>query len=211
MVYLRRSVLAGQVTLNGFLNQLQPEGIIELKRGTINLFDNQFALTRNHDQIIEFKPTQGLFNPNINIQLQTLVFDSSRFERRQPIDSEIRDDIVTPPHPDRIDVQVTIEGTGNQLLASLSDTSIVACQLNQDNTITNAMSLRHTQAITKNASQLNPQALKELADCIHHNAEQGIQEKQWLINPAIELTSTPRRSKAEIVALLSNRAISKSV
>ena len=191
--------LAGKLILNGLWNELQPQGTIELQRGRINLLDNQFVLTRTHDQIIEFIPEQGLFNPNISIQLQTLISDVSPFERRQPIDAEIRDDIVAPPNPNRIDVRVTIEGNGNQLLSNLFNTSTDTCRLNQANTIPNAT--------VETGSQLDPQALQTVANCIHHNTEVGIQQKQWLINPAIKLTSTPQRNQAEIMALLGNRAI----
>ncbi|MDJ0675766.1 MAG: translocation/assembly module TamB domain-containing protein [Calothrix sp. MO_167.B42] len=189
---------AGQVTLNGLLNQLQPQGTIKLKRGRINLFDNKFALSRTYDQKIEFVPEQGLLNPKLNIQLQTIVLDASQFERRQPIDTEIREDIVTPANPNRIDVRVTIQGNASQLLSNL-DPSTSPCKSQSGNI--------PPITTTEGVPQLSPQALQTIANCIDYNSEVGIQKRQWLTNPAIEMTSTPERNETEIIALLSNRTI----
>ena len=189
---------AGKLILNGLLNQLEPQGTIELKRGRINLLNNNFVLSRTHEQKIEFVPEQGLLNPQLNIQLQTLVLDASQFERRQPINTEIRDDIVTPMNPNRIDVRVTIQGSANELLSSL-DSSTSPCK-SQPGTIPPITT-------TEGVPQLSPQGLQEIANCIDYNSEVSIQKRQWLINPAIEMTSTPERNETEIIALLSNRAI----
>ena len=189
---------AGQVTLNGLLNDLKPQGEIKLKRGRIDLFENKFALSRAHEQTIEFVPEQGLLNPKLNIQLQTIVLDASQFERRQPIDTEIREDIVTPANPNRIDVRITIKGNASKLISSL-DPSTSPCKSQSGNI--------PPITTTEGFSQLSPQALQEIADCIDYNSEVGIQKRQWLTNRAIKMTSTPERNETEIIALLSNRAI----
>jgi len=189
---------AGQVTLNGLLNELKPQGEIKLKRGRIHLLENQFVLSRAYDQKIEFVPEQGLLNPKLNIQLQTIVLDTSQFERRQPIDTEIREDIVIPANPNRIDVRITIKGNASQLISSL-DPSTSPCKSQSGNI--------PPITTTEGVFQLSPQALQEIANCIDYNSEVGIQKRQWLTNPAIKMTSIPERNETEIIALLSNRVI----
>ncbi len=190
--------IAGELTLNGLLNNLQPQGTLKLERGSINIADNSFLITRDHPQKIEFVPQQGILNPNLNIQLQTTVVDAPRFDRPTPVGSEIRDDIITPANPEQIDVQVNVQGTANQLISSLNETSS-DCQQNQNNTL-----LTTIESVPKTS----PQVLENIATCINSKSQVSIEKQQWLINPAIELTSMPSRNETEIMALLANRSIS---
>ncbi len=193
--------IAGELTLNGLLNDLQPQGTLKLERGTINLADNSFLLTRDNPQRIEFVPQQGILNPNINIQLQTTVVDAPRFDRPQAVGSEIRDDVITSPNPEQIDVQITIKGRAKQLLSSWNRTSS-DCQQNQTNTLLTTVG---------SVPKTSPQVLEDIATCVNTNSKVSLQNKQWLSNPGIELTSMPNRNKIEILALLGNRAISSAL
>jgi translocation and assembly module TamB len=64
--------VAGDLTLNGTLNNLQPQGAVELTSGQINLFATQFVLTQGEEQIVRFTPETGL-DPLLDIQLFALV------------------------------------------------------------------------------------------------------------------------------------------
>ncbi len=61
-------VAVGSLTVNGPLDDLQPEGVIRLTAGQVNLFTTQFTLDRGYPQQAEFIPSQGL-NPNLNVRL----------------------------------------------------------------------------------------------------------------------------------------------
>ncbi len=50
----------GALTVNGTINNLQPDGVFELKTGWINLFSTQFRLDRNAANTATFTPDGGL-------------------------------------------------------------------------------------------------------------------------------------------------------
>ncbi|MGB6169001.1 MAG: hypothetical protein WBF52_15555, partial [Geitlerinemataceae cyanobacterium] len=127
----------GQVKVNGTLADLQPDGKFQLTRGVISLFDvggieggfngssnNRFFVTRNHPQAIEFLPSQGLFNPNLNLQLGTIVFEDRRSRLRDRSETEVPAPEVIPTlRPEQIRIQVNVEGTAQELIMAMSDTS----------------------------------------------------------------------------------------
>jgi translocation and assembly module TamB len=67
---------SGKVNLNGSLDSLQPEGLIQLGRGQINLFTSRFRLTGN-ENTAQFSPDRGA-DPIVNLQLSTKVLETSR-------------------------------------------------------------------------------------------------------------------------------------
>jgi translocation and assembly module TamB len=66
----------GKVNLNGPTDNLQPEGLIQLGRGQINLFTTRFRLTGN-ENTARFTPDRGS-DPIVNLQLSTKVLETSR-------------------------------------------------------------------------------------------------------------------------------------
>jgi hypothetical protein len=114
--------ITGDLTVNGSLYDLKPDGIIQLVRGQINLFSSQFFVTRNYEQIVEFSPDWGL-DPNLNIQLGTIVLEKSSEQRLPDSESEIADPLVFSARPDQIDVQLTIKGRSSELLAAMDSNS----------------------------------------------------------------------------------------
>jgi translocation and assembly module TamB len=66
----------GKVNLNGSMDSLQPEGLIQLGRGQINLFTTRFRLTGN-ENTARFTPDRGA-DPIVNLQLSTKVLETSR-------------------------------------------------------------------------------------------------------------------------------------
>ena len=57
---------SGGLSVNGTLNNLQPDGVIELRSGWINLFSTQFRLDRNAANTATFTPDGGL-NPFLDV------------------------------------------------------------------------------------------------------------------------------------------------
>jgi translocation and assembly module TamB len=66
----------GKINLNGSVDNLQPDGLIQLGRGQINLFTTRFRLTGN-DNTARFTPDRGA-DPIVNLQLSTKVLETSR-------------------------------------------------------------------------------------------------------------------------------------
>jgi translocation and assembly module TamB len=66
----------GKVNLNGPIDNLQPDGLIQLGRGQINLFTTRFRLTGS-ENTARFTPDRGA-DPVVNLQLSTKVLEASR-------------------------------------------------------------------------------------------------------------------------------------
>ncbi|NJN58220.1 MAG: DUF748 domain-containing protein [Leptolyngbyaceae cyanobacterium SL_5_9] len=64
--------VAGDVTLNGTLGNLQPQGLVRLTGGEVDLFTTQFRLARGYEQIARFTPSGGL-DPILDIRLVATV------------------------------------------------------------------------------------------------------------------------------------------
>ena len=190
--------MAGDITVNGGLNNLRGNGQIELKRGSLFILENSFFITRDRKQVVTFSPNRSLLNPQLDVELQTTVVDAPNFDRLEAQDSEIRDDIVAAANPEQIDVRILVEGEAQQLLASLGrDAS------NGDACITYQRNIRLSELGTNITESENK--LRIVSDCINVNSKVSIQTKDLLDNPAVALTSTPSRSNSEILSLLGNR------
>jgi translocation and assembly module TamB len=70
-------VAQGSLTINGSLNDIRPQGTINLRSGQVNLFTTQFVLERGYPQTAEFVPQQGL-DPNLNVRLIASVSEVTR-------------------------------------------------------------------------------------------------------------------------------------
>ena len=190
--------MAGDITVNGGLNNLRGNGEIELKRGSLFLLENSFFITRDRKQVVTFLPSRSLLNPQLDVELQTTVVDAPNFDRLEANNNEIRDDIVAAENPEQIDVRILVEGEANQLLASLgrdaSDGD--ACITYQRNIRLSELGANVTESANK---------LRRVADCINTNSQVSINTRDLLDNPGVALTSIPTRSNSEILSLLGNR------
>ena len=194
--------IAGDVTVNGNLNNLRGNGQIELKRGSLFIIDNSFFITRDKEQIVTFLPNRSLFNPQLDIELQTTVVDAPEFENlrvREDSNSEIRDPIAAAANPEQVDVRILLQGEAEQLLASLGNTSSSsgnACAAYQKNVLQSGLGTNITNSDEK---------LTTIANCVNVNSKVSIQTRDLIDNPAVQLTSIPTRSNGEILSLLGNR------
>ena len=76
----------GDLTLNGTLANMRPEGTINLEQGQVNLGPTQFSLARGYEQTATFVPNQGL-DPTLNVRLVSSVAETSgnlRADRTAP-------------------------------------------------------------------------------------------------------------------------------
>ncbi|NEQ30237.1 MAG: hypothetical protein F6K04_04435 [Leptolyngbya sp. SIO4C5] len=62
-------IAEGTLTIDGTFSNLQPDGIISLPRGRVNLYTTQFRVVGD-DNTATFSPGQGL-DPDLNVTLQT--------------------------------------------------------------------------------------------------------------------------------------------
>ncbi|MEO1764101.1 MAG: translocation/assembly module TamB domain-containing protein [Cyanobacteria bacterium J06629_18] len=190
--------IAGDVTLNGGLNNLRGDGEIELRRGSLFLLENSFFITRDKEQLVTFLPNRSLFNPQLDLEVQTTVVDAPTFDQLEAQDSEIRDPVAAPANPEQIDVRIVVNGEAEQLLASLgnSTSSGNACASFEKGIRVSELGTNVTKSRTK---------LRTIANCINANSKVSIQTRDLLDNPAVQLTSTPSRNNGEILSLLGNR------
>ncbi len=185
-------LIAGGLTVNGTLDNLRADGIINLRRGSIYFLDNSFFLSRDREHFIVFSSDQSLFNPYLDMEVQTTVVNAPSFDRLQPVDSEIREDAIAPANSDQIDVRIGIQGEASQLIGSLDNSS---CQINSPS------------AIANNSAQYSPARLKQVEECINKDSMVAIRNQELLNNPVVKLTSTPSRNETEILSLLGNRTV----
>ncbi|MGP1382011.1 MAG: translocation/assembly module TamB domain-containing protein [Thainema sp.] len=185
----------GPLAINGTLNNLQANGVIDVTRARINLFSSQFYLTRRPEgQTITFSPELELTNPYVNVQLSATAFENFALRREEVSESEIRDDIIPNIRPEEIEVFLTVDGPAQSLLPDDPLTSAAEyCQV-------------RSPATFLGESLVTPEHLQSLEDCLLLTALSGdLQDQQVIQSPVVELSSVPERSNSQIVSLLGNQ------
>ncbi|MEG3437629.1 translocation/assembly module TamB domain-containing protein [Pannus brasiliensis CCIBt3594] len=195
---LYQFTFGGALTLNGPLTQpqkLRPNGVITLDRGRVSYLDTRFLLNRRNENTIVFTPEQGLLNPDLDIQLRTILTEfagSRNFESARQLgdfpSNEIPDDSLT--RVQRIDVTLSVEGELSRLLPNLGKNMNSVCQLRPDG-------LPFPEHTSYSRAEL-----EKLATCIRTVALARGEDEQLLYSPVVQLTSSPPRSEGEIVRLL---------
>ena len=187
----------GQLALNGSLDNLsriESQGSILLNRGRISFLDTRFLLERRYKNAIVFKPNQGLFNPSLDIKMRTIVSELPQTSRiRSAESSEIPDDTLNQVA--RIDINLGLKGSLNQLLPNLSGDNADIC------------GMRNRFRPIRKSANLSERRLKRLTNCLQILASQGAIDTQLLSNPVVRLTSNPPRSQGEIVRLLGEQLL----
>ncbi len=110
----------GDLILTGTLANIRPEGMIELKRGQVNLFTTQFRLARGEEQFARFVPGEGL-DPFLNVTLRTTVAETTRQpETTAANPAEIRDTLPTGfGSLESVRVTARVEGAASRLTENL--------------------------------------------------------------------------------------------
>jgi translocation and assembly module TamB len=67
----------GEIAINGTLDDIRPNGRVELRRGQVNLFTTQFRLARGYPQTATFRSDRGLI-PYLDVRLVALVPETTR-------------------------------------------------------------------------------------------------------------------------------------
>jgi translocation and assembly module TamB len=109
----------GTLTINGALNDIEPDGIITLKRGQVNLFTTQFRLIRDRENTAVFTPDRGL-DPILDVRLVASVPETTRQQiPTDPLSPEIADLPATGfGSVQTIRVVAEVEGPASELVES---------------------------------------------------------------------------------------------
>lgn len=70
-------LISGELLINGTQEDLQPEGVVHLNSGQVNLFTTIFNLDRDYDNTATFSPNRGL-DPLLNVYLVASVPEVTR-------------------------------------------------------------------------------------------------------------------------------------
>ncbi|MBD2097215.1 translocation/assembly module TamB domain-containing protein [Trichocoleus sp. FACHB-591] len=111
---------AGDITLNGTLDNLRPSGTIRLRTGQVNLFTTRFTLARGYPQTAVFTPERGL-DPILDIQLITSVPEVTRSRTVSTLSpSEVEDVPATSLGAlQTVRIEATATGPASQLFDNL--------------------------------------------------------------------------------------------
>nr|WP_290221935.1 translocation/assembly module TamB [Trichocoleus desertorum] len=117
-------IASGDITLNGTLDNLRPDGTIRLRTGQVNLFTTRFTLARGYPQTAVFTPDQGL-DPTLDIQLITSVPEVTRSRTVSTLSpSEIEDVPATSLGAlQTVRIEATATGHASELFDNLELTS----------------------------------------------------------------------------------------
>ncbi|OWY64230.1 hypothetical protein B7486_48415 [cyanobacterium TDX16] len=119
-------VAAGDLTINGTLDNPRPQGVVKLTGGQVNLFTTQFTLARGEEQTARFTPKGGL-DPILDIQLVATVPETTGSIRipTSPFSGEIADVLTTTNFGTlrTVRVQAAVEGPASELAENLELTS----------------------------------------------------------------------------------------
>ncbi|MDV2994607.1 MAG: hypothetical protein N4J56_004261 [Chroococcidiopsis sp. SAG 2025] len=117
---------AGDLTINGTLDNPRPQGVVKLTGGQVNLFTTQFTLARGEEQTARFTPKGGL-DPILDIQLVATVPETTGSLRipTSPFSGEIADVPTTTNFGTlrTVRVQAAVEGPASELAENLELTS----------------------------------------------------------------------------------------
>jgi len=115
---------SGQLTLNGPLSDLRPQGTIALESGRINLFTTRFRLKDGYPQTATFVPSQGL-DPTLDVRLIASVVESSGSSlvsdaQGSEIGGRRKIPTGTVGRFETIDVEATVQGQASRLRENLA-------------------------------------------------------------------------------------------
>lgn len=117
----------GNLTIDGTLDDLRPEGVLKLRAGQVNLFTTRFNLAQGYENTVVFNPNRGL-DPLLDIRLIASVPEVTRYPvpNRSPFAAaEIADSssITDFGQLETVRVQATVTGPASQLFNNLELTS----------------------------------------------------------------------------------------
>lgn len=120
-------IATGDLTLNGAINDIRPEGTIRLRRGQVNLFTTQFVLARGYESTATFTPNQGL-DPELDVRLISSVTEVTRTPIQTTSSFATTSEVADVPATNlgalqTVRIQASVEGPASELFDNLELTS----------------------------------------------------------------------------------------
>jgi hypothetical protein len=120
----------GDLALNGIydgtLENLQADGSIAIDRGRVNVLSNLFFIAPGREHRITFTPDRSPIDPDIDLELATLIYESeaNSLRQRDPATTELPDLSLIPNRRSRqLLVSLGLDGSAQDLLAAVQDSN----------------------------------------------------------------------------------------
>lgn len=184
------------MNLQGNLDSLanvKPSGKIYLKRGKVYILTTDIFLASQYENTLNFLPDKGLFNPYLDLQLKTFLWDTAIVANTN---NEISDDITKSNRKKSVEITLTIQGQAEQLY-TITETVEKACQFESNK----------ETSLPVNPTVI-PEISQQLTDCLRVAAfVNTASDLQLLKSPIITISSSPPLTQNEINVLF-NRSFS---
>ncbi|MDB9493444.1 translocation/assembly module TamB domain-containing protein [Spirulina major CS-329] len=116
-------VAQGDLVLNGSFSDLQPDGVIDLNSGYVNLFTTTFRLDNNYNNVAVLNPLNGL-DPFLDLRLVGSVIETSRRTFAvESLSAEVSDSPVGVGGIQNLTVRADINATAFELAETLRATA----------------------------------------------------------------------------------------
>ncbi len=120
-------VVAGDLLVDGTIDDLRPDGVIQLQRGQVNLFTTRFNLDRRYNNTVVFESDRGL-DPVLDVRLLALVPEVTRYPipNTSPFAAAEVADLSAVADFGRLEtvrVQASVNGPASELFNNLELTS----------------------------------------------------------------------------------------
>ena len=200
--------LEGDLTLNGTVDEpsnIIPNGTLRLDKADVDLFSTSFSADRSRDNLIVFEPEAGVFNPRLDIILQTSVEDIEVDSRAGDLSylgefntNEIADPISQGGDSDTVRVSLVIDGETNEILPNLGQEASLNCNIRPNN-----------RSLVENKKFYTEAELNRFTRCFQDNFSVSASDRDLIDSSAVALTSTPALDQGAIINLLSNQFTNK--
>ncbi|MEL6927654.1 MAG: translocation/assembly module TamB domain-containing protein [Cyanobacteria bacterium J06600_6] len=195
----------GGLTLNGTVDKpsnILPQGKLQLKKADVDLFRTSFDLVRRRENIIVFRPEAGVFNPRLDVILQTSVEDIDTSPRSLSVAesnaNEIDDPLAIGGDSDTVRINLAIDGEASDILPNLGQQTSLNCNIRPAN-----------QPLVENKQYYTEAELQSFTSCFQNNFSVTTSDRSLIDSSAVALTSTPNLNEGAIISLLSNQLTSQ--
>ena len=195
--------LEGDLTLNGTVDEpsnIIPEGSLRLTKADVDLFSTSFNLARSRDNTIAFTPEAGVFNPQLDIILQTSVEDvdinaqPGGIALAEANSNEIADPLSQGGDSDTVRINLVIDGETSEILPNLGQQASLNCNIRPNN-----------RPLVENEKYYTEAELNRFTRCFGDNFSVSTSDRSLVDSSAVSLTSTPSLNQGSIISLLSNQ------
>ena len=196
--------LDGDLVLNGSINEprkIKPKGKLLLTKAKVDVFSSSFNLARNRENKIVFTPKAGIFNPKLDLMLRTQVEDideqqASRLRFAESNSNEIDDPLSEINDSQTVRISLVVDGETQEILPNLAQAITYNCTVHSSN-----------QSLVTNKIYYSAAELEQFTQCFRDATNIGVNNRNLINSPAVQLTSVPSLNRGEIINLLSGQFI----